>query len=191
MRPRGWWPVAALLTAAALTGCARADGAEGPQVPGCTVPQDEDTLLDAYADDPVLAVRPEGAQRIGKLARSSGCHQLNKEDVSNTAVTLSWRPSRDYDDTSLRQIYDPVAGRAGWRYAVDPDAPPDGPGVATLTYCRRVRGVTSRLLIRAQAAQLMDVRPSTPDRPPSPQWSVVSPALIYLTIYAAPACPRP
>jgi hypothetical protein len=30
--------------------------------------------------------------------------------------------------------------------------------------------------------------PST--RPPSPNWVVVQPALIYLTIYADPACPK-
>ncbi|MFR9776396.1 hypothetical protein ACL02O_10105 [Micromonospora sp. MS34] len=191
MRPRGWWLVVALLTAVPLTGCTRADGADATRVPGCTVPPDEDALLDAYAKDPVVAVRPEGARPAGDVVRSTGCRRLNKEDVSNTSVVLTWRPDHDYDEATLRRIYDPVARDAGWRYAVDPDAAPDGAGETTLAYCRDVRGITSRLLIRAQATQRMDVRPSSADRSPSPQWSVVAPALIYLTIHAAPACPRP
>ncbi|MCW3841241.1 hypothetical protein ONA70_14150 [Micromonospora yasonensis] len=190
MRSRQCWPVV-LVAAVALTGCTRADGATGPRVPGCTVPQHEDQLLDAYAQDPVVAVRPDGARPLGDVVRSTGCHQLTKEDVSHTSVTLSWRPDPDYDGPTLRRTYDRVAVAAGWQATVDPDAGPDVAGETTLTYCRRVRGVTSRLLIRAQAAQRMDVRPSSAERSPSPQWTVVSPALIYLTIYADPACPRP
>lgn len=189
MRPRGLWPVVALL-AVALTGCGWTGGNDARE-PGCTVPDDEDALLDAYANDPVVAVQPEGARRVGDVARSTGCHRLNKEDVSNTSVTLSWRPERDYDGPTLRRTFDPVASGGGWRYMVDPDAPPDVAGETTLTYCRDVRGVTSRLLIRSQPAQRADIRPSSADRPPSPQWSVVSPALIYLTIYTDAACPKP
>ncbi|MFE9655013.1 hypothetical protein [Micromonospora sp. NPDC006431] len=190
MRRRGFWPVVTLLTVA-LSGCGWADVTGGARVPGCTVPNDEDELLDAYADDPVLAVRPEGAQRGGDIVRSTGCRQLNKEDVSNTSVTLTWRPERDYDDATVRRTFDPVASGDGWRPVVDTDVPPDVPGESTLIYCRDVRGVPSRLLIRSQATQRMDVRPSTADRPASPQWSVVAPALIYLTIYADPSCPKP
>ena len=190
MRMRACWPLVALVTVA-LTGCGSTDvGVRAARVPGCTVPDDEDALLDAYADDPVLAVRPDDA-RAGDVVRGTGCRQLNKEDVSNTSVVLTWRPERDYDGPTLRHTFDPTASGAGWRYAVDPDAAPDVAGETTLTYCRSVRGVTSRLLIRAQAEQRQDTRPSTADRPASPQWSVVSPALIYLTIYADPVCPKP
>ncbi|WP_319463275.1 hypothetical protein [Micromonospora sp. RTP1Z1] len=190
MRMRSFWPMAALLTAA-LAGCGTTGAGGAARYPGCTVPDDEDALLDAYADDPVLAVRPEGARRAGDVIRSEGCRRLNKEDVSNTSVSLTWRPARDYDDPTLRRTFDPVARDGGWRPVTDGDPGPDPAGQVELTYCRDVLGVTSRLLIRSQPAQLADIRPSTAHRPPSPQWSVVDPAGIYLTIYADPACPKP
>ncbi|SCF30227.1 hypothetical protein GA0074695_5350 [Micromonospora viridifaciens] len=190
MGSRKFWPVVALLTIA-LAGCGWTDQTPGPREPGCTVPEDEDALLDAYANDPVLAVRPAGARPVGDVARTTGCHRLNKEDVSVTSVSLSWRPDHDYDDATLRETFDPVARYGGWSAVVDPDLPADTPGELNLTYCRTVRGVPSRLQIHSQATQRQDVRPSSTDRPASPQWMVIAPALIRLDIYPYPACPKP
>ncbi|MEU4777368.1 hypothetical protein [Micromonospora sp. NPDC023633] len=165
------------------------DDQAGSPVPGCSLPADVDGLLDAYADDPVLAVTPDGAQRVGDVARSRGCRRLNKEDVSSTSVSLSWRPDRDWGNAELRRTYDPVADAAGWRYAEIPDRGPAVDGESFLSWCRSVRDVPSRLIVRSNPTQRVDVRPSSADRSPSPQWSVASPAGIYLTIFADQACP--
>jgi hypothetical protein len=52
-----------------------------------------------------------------------------------------------------------------------------------------VRDVLRRLIVRADPAQRVDVHPSAADRSPSPQWSMASPAGIYLTIFADQTCP--
>ncbi|MEV1145443.1 hypothetical protein [Micromonospora sp. NPDC049799] len=189
MTPRGAWPGVALLIVA-LAGCGWTDGAHGGSVPGCTVPDDEDELLDAYENDRVFRARPDGARRDGDLVRSTGCRQLNKEDVSITSVSLIWYPDREYDGEALRQVFHPLAQEGGWHRVADPDFPPVDAGVVHLTYCREVRGVPSRLLIRSQAMRSADVRPSTADRPPSPQWTTVASASIFLLVHPHPACPQ-
>ncbi|SCL33082.1 hypothetical protein GA0070624_4644 [Micromonospora rhizosphaerae] len=190
MRWRSCLPFAAML-AATLTGCGWVGAHDAARVPGCTVPDDEDGLLDAYADDPVLAVRPQGARRAGDVIRSKGCERVSREDTTNTSVSLTWRLSRGYDDGALRRTFDPVAREAGWRFTPAGDRGPVADGSVFLTYCRSVLEVPSRLVIRSDPEQRVDVRPSTADRPPSPQWSVLSPAGIYVTIYADPTCPTP
>jgi hypothetical protein len=171
-----------------MTGC-NSEPEGGQRVPGCTVPPNEAALLTEYAKDPVLAVTPEGASRVGGLVRSKACERLSREDVSNTSVMLQWRLSRDYDEASLRRLYDPVASGSGWRSDRDGGPPLLAPGDVYVTYCRRVNGVVSRLTINAQAAQWVDSRPSTGDRPASPSWAVINPGGIYITISADPARP--
>jgi hypothetical protein len=57
-----------VLVAAALTGCADSDLAAG-----CTRPANESELLDAYAADPVLDVRPPQAHDVRQPTRSTAC----------------------------------------------------------------------------------------------------------------------
>jgi hypothetical protein len=112
--------------------------------------------------------------------------QLNKEDVSQTSATTNFMLSRDYDQSSLRAAYDPVAADHGWaldmvrQEQLGPYA--GGPFIA---YCRKVRGVTTELSVSAQPGQRYDERPSSPARPPSPQWRV-EPGVVVLVIAAAP-----
>ena len=65
MRPRSAVSLV-VLVALALGGYAVMDGPAGSPLPGCSLPADVDGLLDAYADDPVLAVTPDGARRAGR-----------------------------------------------------------------------------------------------------------------------------
>ncbi|WP_406044743.1 hypothetical protein OG799_09905 [Micromonospora sp. NBC_00898] len=177
----------AVLLAVTVAGCA-AEGRLGLRVSGCTAPAHEDELLDAYAADPVLAVTPAGARRVRDVVRSHGCHRISREDASNTSVSLSWRSDRDHGEAELRRTFDPAARDAGWRYTEVPDQPPTIDGGGFLSWCRSVRDVPSRLVVRSDPAQRVDVRPSTADRSPSPRWSVASPSGIYLIVYADPTC---
>jgi hypothetical protein len=170
-----------------VTGCT-SNGTEAPRVPGCAVPPNEEALLDAYADDPVLAVVPEGADSAGEASRSRACVRLNREDVSDTSVSRQWWLSRDLDEPTVRRLYEPVARAGGWQTDPrgKPSPPPPVSGDIRLTYCRTVVGVPSRLVIHAQPAQRVDLRPSTADRPPSPSWGVINPGGLYLSISAVP-----
>lgn len=56
---------------------------------GCVAPPNEDALLDDYARDPMLAVTPHGAARVGGVTRSRACIRLTREDV-----VIDARPSR-------------------------------------------------------------------------------------------------
>jgi hypothetical protein len=179
----------AAVTAVALLGTfgCGTDEATGPRAPGCTVAPDEDGLLHDYAADPAIALVPDGASRTGSVQRQHGCIQADREDVTTTSVETSFTLSRDYDRGALRTAYDSVARGHGWaedtvEEGVDALNPPGG---TFLFYCRAVRGVVSELIISTSPAQRIDVRPSGPDRPPSPQWQVTSGGMT-VTIEATP-----
>lgn len=129
--------VAALLVGG--TGCSLAGGAAS----GCTVPKDEAGLLKEYARDPVFAVVPSGAHRVGGVEQSRGCKGDDGMDLTQTSASVTLEPGDGYGTDALHQVYDPVAARDGWR---TDKAPKTGRGVY-FTYCRSVRGVTSVLSI--------------------------------------------
>jgi hypothetical protein len=177
----------ALVVAGVLTARWLGVGA-GVRVAGCTAPEHEEDLLDAYAADPVLAVVPAAAARVGGVDRTRACYQLNREDVSNTLATVEIRLASDPDGAALRGLYDPVATGHGW--TADPawvaGAGPE-PGGVLLAYCRTVRGVTSELVLRAQPAQRVDVRSSIGPRPSPPDVRTLAPPSLYVSISADPA----
>ena len=147
----------------------------------CTPPAHEDALLDEYAHDPVFSLTPDGATPVGGLSRSKGCLRLNREDTSATSVLLRFQLSRDYDESTLREIYQPVATARGWR--VDPAAAPsprpvDDQYTVYLGYCRSISGVTSYLLVTAWRGTRMDVQP--------PQ---VTPGTLLVYLFANPGPP--
>lgn len=126
-------------------------------------------MLDDYAGDPALMFVPDGAERDHPIARQRGCLRLDKEDVSRTSVETSFTLTRDYDQDALLAAYGPVLTDHGWapdeirQAELGPNA-----GQPFLAYCRVVRGVTTELSISANPATRYDVRPSGPNRPPSP-----------------------
>jgi hypothetical protein len=181
-----------VLAAAALLGAtacaAQRQGQAEPGEPGCVVAPNEGALLDEYAGDAVLALIPDGASGVGSVTRSKGCIRLNKEDVSDTSVTLLLTMTYDYDQPRLRQAYDPVATGHGWARDLPRQDQLQQPGAPFLAYCRVVRGVTSQLSVGASASMRVDVRPSNSARPVSPIWQE-TPGNIILTIAAVPRRP--
>jgi len=172
----------AVLAATGCVGCSPSP----PREPNCAVPPNENRLLDDYAGDPALTFVPDGAERDHPIARQRGCIRLDKEDVSRTSVETSFTLTRDYDQDALLAAYGPVLTDHGWspdeirQAELGPNA-----GQPFLAYCRVVRGVTTELSISANPATRYDVRPSGPNRPPSPQWQE-APGVLVLVIEAAP-----
>src|SRR3954470_8034398 len=131
---------AAILTLLlAVAGCT----SEPPRVAGCTVPANEDRLLDEYASDPVLAVRPGDAKRVGKVGRRTGCVQVSMEDVSTTSVTAQYEMSTAYGPAALRDAYATALAKRDWRADEPPPGPSWSPESIYLMFCRPVSGVTS------------------------------------------------
>lgn len=176
----------AVLAATGCVGCSPSP----PREPNCAVPPNENRLLDDYAGDPALTFVPDGAERGHPIARQRGCLRMDKEDVSRTSTETSFTLTRDYDQDALLAAYGPVLTDHGW----SPDEIRQaelgtGAGQPFLAYCRVVRGVTSELSVSANPATRYDVRPSGPNRPPSPQRQE-APGVIVLVIEAVPERPN-
>lgn len=185
VRGVGFW-AGVLLLLGSMAACG-----EPERVAGCRVPPDEKALLDAYADDPVFDIRPDGAQPRDGVQRSMACVRLNMEDVSNTSVQASYTVTRPVTHSQLRTAYDSVATGAGWHAYTLENNLPTPVGEFRLGYCRTVRGTTSLLDIWTQPPQSVDVRPSNTNRPSEPIWQV-SPGIVVVGIRAAPekaSCP--
>ncbi|MFC7546188.1 hypothetical protein [Plantactinospora sp. GCM10030261] len=179
--------VLAVALAAATAGLSSCLGGGG-RATGCTPPTDEPGLLDEYARDPVLAVRPAGARMLS-LEHSAACHVSPDwpDDHTMSAVYLRLSVPHRYDLDALAEAYRQVVVAEGWQPAPDP-----GTGDA-LRYCKRIRTVTSYLRISAP-----DVRPEAgvmgPGGSPVPQPTPTRSrgGDIYVAISAAPtetACP--
>jgi hypothetical protein len=179
-----------VVAAAVLGGCAGGDSASRDfagrdSAAGCTPPAHESELLDAYAADPVFAVRPPDAREVGQPARTLACRvdPDSPDDPTQTAVSQQIQTAEGYDAEALRALYDKVAAGHGWR-----PVPP--PRQDALRYCRQVRGVTSYLSIAA-----LDPRPQAGVRGPAGATPSTSPRVItlyhhvFVRIAAAPEQP--
>jgi len=100
-------------------------------------------LLKEYARDPVFAVVPPGAHRVGGVEQGRACQGDDGMDISQASASLTMEPGDGFDEAALRKVYDPAAARGGWKHDV---APSTGRGVY-FTHCRAVRGVTSVLSV--------------------------------------------
>jgi len=159
---------------------------------GCIRPPDEPGLLDLYTRDPVLANRPDGAQRVS-LERSEACHVAPDwpDDPTETAVHLRLSVPHQYGLDALTEVYQAAVAAEGWKPV---PAPTETYGNAALRYCKQVRGVTSYLLISAPdlMPQARVIGPGgSPVPQPSPPKELQEEILVRIS--AAPsesACPE-
>lgn len=167
MASRSMWlrAVAVPLGLLALPGCT-SDGL----VDGCEPPPQEDELLQAYAAEPVFAVRPPESETNGSLSIEKGCREIGPEgtdsDVDHvgsygsttTQVSRWFALDVGFPQEELTAIYDADIRARGWApEPLDLVPPADGGEQAGLYYCRQVNGVPSFLSI-------IERHVDTPDR---------------------------
>lgn len=172
--------VGLVAVATGMSGCSADNRAAG-----CTPPSDEPGLLDQYAQEPALAVRPDGAQTLS-VQRSEACHVDPDwpDDPTETAVYLRLSVPHRYEHDALAEAYQAVVTAEGWQ-----PAPAEPHSNAALRYCKQIRGVTTYLRIGVP-----DYRPQVgvigPGGSPVPQPSPRNlQEEIYVAISAAPAQP--
>jgi len=146
----GCWRIilAALMVAAATTGCSSSD-----RVPGCAVPSNEPALLDELAKEPVLDVAPAGATKVAGPRRQTACHQQG-EDLSRTSVRVAYDLSRDPTADELRALFEPVATKGGWM-ALPIQTSGQG-SIGTLLYCRDILDQPGLLAVDWEAAKTVE-----------------------------------